>query len=190
MCSLSSTDEGDLNAAKGLRNLVPNLLATKADPTLLEPRMQCLLGARDAISCGLLRIPMGASHGMGHQLGPLGVGHGETSCVLLPAVVRFNKSVNETRQRKVLEVLWGEEAVREVLDKRGVKRDESDLGDVLDAVFRELGMPRSLGEVGVGREKLARLAEGSLSDRYCKSNPIPLRERGQVMEILEMVVGE
>ncbi len=110
--------------------------------------------------------------------------------MLLPAVVRFNKPVNEARQRKVLEVLWGEEAVRGVLDKRGVRREESDLGDVLDAVFRELGMPRSLGEVGVGREKLAGLAEGSLSDRFCESNPIPLRERGQVMEILEMVVGE
>ena len=32
------------------------------------------------------------------------------------------------------------------------------LGDVLDAVIRELGMPRSLKEVGVGREKFAELA--------------------------------
>lgn len=190
MCSLASTAEGDADAAAGLRALVPGLLATKADPGALGPRMRCLLGARDAIGCGLLRVPMGASHGIGHQLGPLGVGHGETSCVLLPAVVRFNKSVNGAEQGKVLGVLWGEGAVEEVLSRRGLGRGGSDLGDVLDAIFRELGMPRSLKEVGVGREKLPALAEGSLNDRWCQTNPIPLREKEQVMEILEMVVGD
>lgn len=190
ICSVASTEEGDSNAAMGLRKLVPGLLRTKMEPESLEPRMQCLLGAKDAISTGLMRIPMGASHGIGHQLGPLGVGHGETSCVLMPAVMRFNKVVNEGKQGKVREVLWGEAAVEEVLIRRGVKREESDLADVLDAILRELGMPRTLKEVGVGREKLRALAEGSLNDRWCKTNPIPLRESQQVMEILEMVVGD
>ena len=153
--------------------------------------MQCLLGARDAIGCGLLRVPMGASHGIGHQLGPLGVGHGETSCVLLPAVMRYNKRVNAAEQQKVLDVLWGlGEDVGAVLHERGLRRAEADLADVLDALFRELGLPRSLKEVGVGRGQLGALAEGSLRDRYCGSNPVPLREKGQVLEILEMVVGE
>ena len=48
-------------------------------------------------------VPMGASHGIGHQLGPLGVGHGETSCILLPAVCRYNEGVNLERQRRVVE---------------------------------------------------------------------------------------
>lgn len=152
--------------------------------------MQCLLGAKEAISTGLLRIPMGASHGIGHQLGPLGVGHGETSCVLMPAVMRYNRRVNEAKQAKVLEVLWSEGAVGDVLDKRAVRRGRGDLADVLDALFREMDMPRSLREVGVGRERLGLLAEGSLNDRFCRSNPVPLRERGQVLEILEMVVGD
>lgn len=190
ICSIASTDEGDANAAEGLRKLVPALLATKQEPGKLEPRMQCLLGAKDAIGCNLMRIPMGASHGIGHQLGPLGVGHGETSCVLMPAVMRFNKSVNAARQRKVLKILWGEVAVEDVLVKRGVEREGADLADVLDAIFRELGLPRSLKEVGVGREKLPGLARGSLIYRWCKSNPVPLMEIEQVMEILEMVIGE
>lgn len=189
-CSVAPTPESDANAARGLAQLLPGLLATKRDPAALAPRMQCLLGAKDAISTGLLRVPMGASHGIGHQLGPLGVGHGETSCVLLPAVMRFNKRVNAAQQGRVLDVLWGLGPVRDVLAARGVERAGSDLGDVLDAVLRELGMPRSLREVGVGREVLGGLAEGSLGDRYCRSNPVPLTEGGQVMEILEMVVGD
>lgn len=108
----------------------------------------------------------------------------------MPAVMRFNKPVNEAKQTKVLQTLWAEPAVEDVLKRRGVEREGGDLADVLDALFRELGMPRSLKEVGVGRGLLQGLAEGSLSDRYCKSNPVPLRERGQVLEILEMVVGD
>jgi alcohol dehydrogenase class IV len=49
-------------------------------------------------------------------------------------------------------------------------------------------MPRSLGAVGVGREQLDALAENSLHDRWCQSNPVPLLEKSQVLEILEMVV--
>ncbi|CAD6584149.1 MAG: hypothetical protein ASARMPRED_001613 [Alectoria sarmentosa] len=190
ICSIASTDEGDANATEGLRKLIPALLATKQEPGKLEPRMQCLLGAKDAIGCNLMRIPMGASHGIGHQLGPLGVGHGETSCVLMPAVMRFNKPVNAAKQSKVLKILWDEVAVEDVLVKRGVEREGADLADVLDAIFRELGLSRSLKEVGVGREKLPALARGSLSYRWCRSNPVPLMEIEQVMEILEMVVGE
>lgn len=63
-----------------------------------------------------------------------------------------------------------------------------DLGDVLDALFRELGMPRSLGDFGIGRDKLDGLAVNSLKDRWCRSNPVPLNEKEQVLEILEMVV--
>lgn len=37
----------------------------------------------------VLGVPMGASHGIGHQPGPLGVGHGETSCILLRYLKNF-----------------------------------------------------------------------------------------------------
>jgi alcohol dehydrogenase class IV len=125
-------------------------------------------------------------------LGPLGVGHGETSCILLPAVCKFNaeKNANVPRQQRVHKFLTANSIVAEVLKARGVDATSSDLGDVLDAVIRELGMPRSLKEVGVGRDKLDTLAEHSLHDRWCKTNPVPLKEKGQVLEILEKVVGE
>lgn len=48
-------------------------------------------------------------------------------------------------------------------------------------------MPRSL-EVGVGRDALDELAANSLHDRWCKTNPVPLTEKKQVLEILEMAV--
>lgn len=64
----------------------------------------------------------------------------------------------------------------------------ADLGDILDAIIRELGMPRSLKEVGIGRDRLDLLAENSLRDHWIKTNAKPITEKSQVMEILEMVV--
>jgi alcohol dehydrogenase class IV len=51
-------------------------------------------------------------------------------------------------------------------------------------------MPRSLKDVGVGREKLDALAENCLKDPWLKTNPVPLVEKKQVLEVLETVVGE
>ncbi len=190
ICSIKATTEGDQAAENGLRKLLPGLLKTKEEPELLEPRLQCQLGAVDAISAVLQGIPMGASHGIGHQLGPLGVGHGETSCIMLPAVCKWNKRINSTQQHKVLDILWGVPSVKHVLEKRHLGQGKNDLGDALDAVFRELGMPRSLTNVGVGGDKLDALATGSLQDRWCKTNPIPLKTKQQVMEILQLVIGD
>lgn len=187
LCAIEAS--GANNAEQGLRRLLPNLLMTKEDPGNLEPRLICQLGAKDAISAPLNMAPMGASHGIGHQLGPLGVGHGETSCILLPAVCKFNKHVNAEKQQQVLEILWSEDVVVRVLNKAGLKKETADLGDALDVIIRELGMPRTLKEVGVGHDKFEKLAVSSLKDRWCKTNPVPLREKEQVMEILNMCSG-
>ena len=131
------------------------------------------------------------SHGIGHQLGPLGVGHGETSCILLPAVLRYNARANSDKQDKVKRIIWSDATVvKQVLETAGLDRDTSNAGDALDAVFRALGMPRTLKDVGVGRDRLDMLAENSLQDPCCAVNPVPLTEKAQIMEILEMVVGD
>ncbi|TKA53913.1 hypothetical protein B0A49_10054, partial [Cryomyces minteri] len=189
MCSLSSTEDSDRDSATGLRLLVPGLLRCKHNKQDLEARQSCMLGVIDAIK-GVFQhnVPLGASHGIGHQLGPLGVGHGETSCILLPAVCKYNVSANGDRQRKVYDVLCSEAEVGRVLAIRGLSKESANLGDLLDAVISELGMPRSLKSVSIGRDKLDVLAENSLKDKWCKTNPIPLENKGQVMEILEMVV--
>ncbi|KAJ0423992.1 alcohol dehydrogenase [Aspergillus carlsbadensis] len=188
-----TTEDTDALALKALANLVPGLVRSRRDPKGedLDARLICQLGSVDAMAaCTSGRVQLGASHGIGHQLGPLGVGHGETSCILLPAVCKFNArhNANTDRQTRLRDFLLKQEIVTNVLESRGLKKEDVDLGDVLDAVIRELGMPRSLGDVGVGRDKLDGLAQNSLHDRWCRTNPVPLNEKGQVLEILEMVV--
>jgi alcohol dehydrogenase class IV len=189
LCSLQSHKEGDEAAVKGLKQLVPGLLRCKKDRNDLEARHLCQLGVINAMAAVRTGVDLGASHGIGHQLGPLGVGHGETSCILLPSVCKYNSKVNEKRQELVENVLWADANITTVLEARGLKKGSADLGDVLDAVISELGMPRSLKAMGIGRDKLELLATNSLNDKWCHTNPIPLEEKAQVLEILEMVVG-
>jgi alcohol dehydrogenase class IV len=193
LCSITNTTPAsDASCEAGLRLLVPGLLRSKRDAGDLEARLQSQLGVIEAVKAVFQHgVPLGASHGIGHQLGPLGVGHGETSCILLPAVCKYNVSANAERQAKVSSILWSEDQVASVLRERGLIQDEADLGDVLDAVIKELGLPRSLKSVGVqsDEELLQGLAKNSLQDPWCVTNPRPLERQAEVMKILAMVAG-
>ena len=186
--NLKRDEEVDEACVKGLQCLVPGLLACAADPKDAEARHECQLGVLFAMTPLHKHIYPGASHGVGHMLGPLGVGHGETSCILLPSVCKWNaqNNANVERQQLAAKVLWEIPIARQRFEAKGLEKETADLGDLLDLIFRELGMPRSLAEVGVGRDKFYALAVNSLEDLCCKANPIPMERKEQVMEILEM----
>ena len=185
LCSLRSKEGNDGEAEEGLKELIPALLRCKRDPGDLDARLDCMLGANSAARA-VKGVPLGGSHAIGHQLGPMGVGHGETSCICLPAVCKYNakEGANNERQRKCVEILMGIPEVKAL-----VKGEDIDLGDILDLVIRELGQPRTLKDVGIGRDQVDQLAEHTLKDHWAYSNPVPLVKKEQVLEILEMVVG-
>ena len=189
MCSLQSTPESDKVAADGLRLLVPGLLRCKANKHDLQARHDCQMGVIEAMKVVFqYGVPMGASHGIGHQLGPLGVGHGETSCILLPAVCKYNASVNAKQQERVKDVLWNDAETFRLFTANRLHQEEADLSELLDVFITELGMPRSLTAVGVvGAEQIEMLAANSLRDRWCGTNPRPLKTNEDVLEILQLV---
>lgn len=190
LCSLESTLESDHRAESGLRMLIPNLIKTKLDPNDLDARQQCQLGVILAMNNVRSGIPMGGSHAIGHQLGPLGVPHGVTSCILCPSVMKYNWRNGQHDERirqkqiKIKEILWSEEYIANIL--RQADRDTiSDLGDLLDTIIRALGLPRTLTEMGVSREILPTLAVRALDDFWSATNPVPLVKSEQVLEILQ-----
>lgn len=184
LCSLRSNKETDAAAREGLRLLIPSLLRCKIDPTDLEATTQAQLGSAEAIKTSLYGVKMGGSHAIGHQLGPLGVAHGETSCIMLPAVCKFNASrkANVERQQAVAQELLQFAEVKAI-----VPGETKELATILDAFVRALGLPRTLKEVGVGRDQLETLAENTLTDAWAETNPVPLIRKEDVLEILEMV---
>ncbi len=172
ICSREAHPFADAQALHGLSMLARGLPRVKAEPSDLDARMDCQIGTW--LSTGPLTsgVPMGASHGIGYVLGAAyGVPHGHTSCVMLPAVMRWNKPDDAERQAQVAAAMG---------------RPGEDAGDVLDAFIRGLGLPRSLGEVGVGAEHFDEIAEQAMATPWVPRNPREIEGPAQVRDILQL----
>ena len=102
MCSHEANAYGDAQAAKGLSLLAEGLPRVKSDPTDLEARLSCQMGTWLSMGPLASGVPMGASHGIGYILGAVfDIPHGHTSCIMLPAVMQWNKDHNAERQAMV-----------------------------------------------------------------------------------------
>ena len=171
ICSREAHPYADAQALKGLSLLAQALPRVKADAGDLDARMDCQIGTW--LSTGPLAagVPMGASHGIGYVLGAeFGVPHGYTSCVMLPFVMRWNRSANAERQAMVAAAMG---------------HPGEDAGDVLDSFIRGLGMPRSLREVKVGPENFDRIAQQAMHTPWVPRNPRKIEGPAQVREILD-----
>src|ERR1700720_2466207 len=136
LCSREAHPYADAQAQKGLSMLAQALPRVKADPRDLDARMDCQIGTWLSMGPLSAGVPMGASHGIGYVLGAVfDVPHGFTSCVMLPSVMRWNKSANAERQALV---------------SAAMGHPGKDAADVLDDFIRGLGMPRSLQDVRIG----------------------------------------
>jgi alcohol dehydrogenase class IV len=170
LCSIDANDYTDGTSLQALRSLSEGLARVKADPSDIEGRLKCLMGAWLSMVGIVTGTRLGASHAIGHILGgSANVPHGHTSCVMLPYVLDYNESVNADRQGEVATAMG---------------RAGEPASDVLDRFIRDLGMPRHLKDVGVAESDLPRLAENCLLDDWTFSNPRSITTAEEVMQIL------
>jgi alcohol dehydrogenase class IV len=170
LCSTSPNPYADSLSLEAIRRLGTALRACHADPLDQDARLEAQFGVW--LACvGLNRVPWGASHGVGHQLGAVtGISHGYCSCILLPQVLNFNATINADRQA----------LVAEALGKPGRTAAEA-VGELVAA----LGLPTALRGAGVSRESLTVIAETSLQIPFVSQNPRKIRGLGDILEILE-----
>ena len=171
--SLQSNYFCDGVAESALRFLSNGLPAVKADPSDLDARLRCQVGAWQSMIPIIGGVPMGASHAIGHVLGGTAdVPHGYCSCVMAPAVLAFNKPVNGDRQDRISESFG---------------RAGEDASTIVDEFIRGLDMPRSLGEVNVTDDQLEIIAEYTMLDFWARTNPRTIEGPADVRQILDMV---
>jgi maleylacetate reductase len=171
-CSNEAHPYADAQALRGLSLLASALPRVKANPRDVEARLDCQLGTWLSMGALVAGVPMGASHGIGYVLGGgFDVPHGYTSCVMLPAVMRWNKSVNAARQAEIAAAMG---------------QPGKDAGDALDQLIRGLGMPRSLRDIKIGREHFEQIAAQAMHTPWVPRNPRRIEDPAQVREILEL----
>ncbi|WP_417319597.1 iron-containing alcohol dehydrogenase [Erythrobacter aureus] len=172
LSSDKSNDFADGLAESALKLLVEGLPRVKADPNDLEARLKCQIGAWQSMISIIGGVPMGASHAIGHILGgTCDVPHGHCSCVMAPYVLQWNAEYDDSRQHRTLAILGNTQPTA---------------AQALDAFIRGLGMPRTLGEVGVDQAQFRQIAEYTLLDIWGRTNPRPVRTADDVMQILNL----
>lgn len=170
LASYSSNHFADGLAESALRLLAEGLPRVKADPSDLEGRLKCQVGAWQSMISIIGGVPMGASHAIGHILGgTCNVPHGYTSCVMSPYVLAWNAEHDDSRQVRILAALGGTHPTA---------------SEALDAFIRGLGLPRTLSEVGVGEDRFQQIAEYTMLDIWGRTNPRPVTSPADIMEIL------
>ncbi len=171
-CSKLANPATEPLSLQGLRLLSRALPQIKANPDDLKPRLEAQFGMWQAIAALTSGAGSGASHGIGYALGAtFGIAHGHTSCIMLPAVLRWNAAVNADRQA----------ALSEVMDT-----PERPAGDLIAELVAELEQPGSLRAVDITREDIPNIAERAMAYAPVLRNPRPITGPDDVTENLEL----
>jgi alcohol dehydrogenase class IV len=171
ICSRKPQPFTDATCIHALRLLSTSLPANHANPDDLSARLDSQLAVWLATT-GLGRVDWGASHGIGHQLGAVAnVPHGHCSCVMLPSVLRWNRSVNGSQQAVVAHAMGA---------------NDDDAAAAVAKLVETLGQPARLRDVGVRHEHYDAIAAGAMQNVFVRSNPRPVTSPDQIREILDM----
>jgi maleylacetate reductase len=175
LCNPLRSPYADALAAEGLKTLARALPASKAAPADLEARLDCQIGMWLAMAGASSGRGLGASHAIGHTLGGgFGIAHGLTSCVALPAVLKWNEAAAPERQAVVAGLMG---------------RPELTAAQAVKALAASLDLPTDLAALGIGPDQFAAIAEQTMHDRGVRSNPRPITSPADIVEILELARG-
>jgi alcohol dehydrogenase class IV len=169
----------DTLCQQALRYLFQHLPRATHDPQDLDARLHCQLGAWMSI-IGFATVRTGISHAIGHQLGGhCHVPHGQTSCIMLPHAMEFNRPVAADRLALVAEAAGLE--TRQMTTGQAARA-------AIDAVRRligELDCPMRLRDVGVHEREFSALAQAVLEEVPMMENPRPISGIADVIDLLE-----
>jgi maleylacetate reductase len=172
ICSSRPNVLVDAVCQQGLRYLHDGLLRTKDNPNDEAARLSCQLGSWMSAFGLQSRVPMGASHAIGHVLGgTCDVPHYFCTAVMMPSVLRYNLPATQIAQGSVATALGA---------------PGRDAGEAFAAFIAELGLPRRLADVGVAADRFELIGKNAMLSIFTRANPQPIREPGDIVKILKL----
>ena len=172
LCSPGGTPLADEVVLAGIRILREGMLRSLHQPDDLEARQLAQYGSWLA-SFGLqARVPMGASHGIGHVLGgTFDVPHYYCTPVIMPSLLRYNKPFTEDAQKQLAAAL-------------GAAGTEA--ADAFAEFTSKLGLPGRLADVGIGEDKFDQISKIAINHRFVQANPRPFKNEADIVDLLRM----
>lgn len=157
----------DTLAIEAARRLFRALPACAEDGASLAPRAEAQVAAwmslfSPATSRG------GLSHALGHQLGARGIPHGVTSCITLPAVLRFVEPATTERQATITAALG----------------KDMTLTDSVASLIASLGLPSRIRDTSLPREALPAIAAAALPEAR-RASPMVIEHENVLLSLLE-----
>ena len=173
-CSTTPTPISDAYSLHAARLLIVSMRKVFDAPDDMQARLDCMKGAwLSIIGLGTgtkNSVTAGASHGLGHALGgTAGMPHGETSCVMLPHVLRYNASINGDRQAVIAS---------------SIGDTGKPLADIVETLVSHLGLPGRLRDAGVSESVLEAVAMAASHDPLMTSNPRPIESLAEILQLL------
>jgi maleylacetate reductase len=175
LCSPRMHPMGEVLGVEGIARLRAGLTITHGDPSDLEARRASQYGGWFAAIGLMSGVPMGISHAIGHVIGSVfDVPHGLTSCIALPSVMAWNYDAAPAKFDAIARALGGTKGHQ--------------APDLLRSFIASLGLPTTMGEVGLGRDAFDAIAKGTMHEGWAKTNVRPVRGEEDVVSILEMML--
>jgi maleylacetate reductase len=171
-CSINGNPLSDAYSLFAARLLIPSLEKVFIAPDDMEARLDCMKGSwLSILGAASGSLKSGASHGIGHALGGTGgMPHGETSCVMLAHVLRYNASANADRQALMASALG---------------KADTPLADIIERLVSSLELPHRLRDAGISEAALDTIAEVALQDPLVGTNPRPIKTVKEIRQLLQ-----
>jgi lactaldehyde reductase len=127
---------------------------------------------------GFSNVGLGIVHGMAHPLGAFyDTPHGIANAVILPYVMEYNAQATGEKYREIARAM-GVQGV----DNMSQEEYRKAAIDAVKKLSEDVGIPKTLKEIGVKEEDLKALAESAMADACTPGNP----RDTNVAEILEI----
>jgi alcohol dehydrogenase class IV len=157
------TDMAALAAVALIRDNLKEACRNPADMTRRGNMMMASLMAGLAFS----NASLGLVHAMAHSLGgAFGLAHGECNAILLEEVVRFNYAAESSKYDRLSSAM-GLDGHRGPASERATV-----LAEGIASLRKSLAITQRLGEMGVSRADIPRLAEYAHKDPCLATNPL------------------
>lgn len=179
--SLASTDLTDVHALHAIKLISCNLRASTASQVNEEAKVAM---AKASLQAGLAfsNAVLGLAHAMSHQVGGLlDLPIGETSAILLPAVMRFNL-ISSIDKFALISKAMGAKANQ--ITNRGAA-EKAIL--MIQELAEDVGIPSGLSKLGLSEEVIPELSRNAIKDACFITNPRDA-EVQDIIEIFKLVL--